>query len=71
MAVFEVRGVRVRTASKRRYAVFAIRLSHRTSTCIRRSDSVEVVRKFARSHGYGGDWVVVIVDTVTGQEVAK
>lgn len=71
MATFHVRGVKVKTASRRRYAVFAIRLSDRTSTCLRRSDDLDVARTFARRLGYAVDRVVVIVDTVTGQEVAR
>ena len=68
---YSVRGVKVRTGSARRYVVVTIRLTDRTVSIERRSDSLETVRTFARGCGYSPGSAVVILDTHTGQEVAR
>lgn len=66
---FTVRGVKVRTASQRRFVLFRIAADGRFDI-VKRSDNAGNLRAIKARHAFDRSvWTVVIVDTVTGSEV--
>lgn len=73
-----VRGIKIRTAAQRRFAVVAVRpmdIPHENGTLvafariIKRSDNIVTARNIARRGASGIGVAAVVVDTTTGEEV--
>ena len=77
-STFTVRGFKLRTRSNRRYVAVAVRpapVTTESGTYVafadvrKRSDNLDTLRRFQRSYGWETGAYVVIIDTVSGEEI--